>query len=431
MNVRDLQEAGIASPKLTPTTSHPWYDYYASYSSCFAQGAIGALLGDGDSTKCVLDPWNGSGTTTIAASLKGHKAIGVDLNPALVVIARGRHLPTSVRKSLAPLANDITQVAAGLLEEPSPEEPSRDALSAWFAAEARARLRALERAIDQVLVDDVPAARESPVRPDELSTLAAFFYCALFTVVRRLTAPLRASNPTWIRRPTDSSQLLTAEWDAIAAGFVRASATLADRLVLEHDTSESGADLRLGAAERLTVARKVDLTLGSPPYCTRIDYVVATKPELAVLRYRSDQIERLRRAMLGSPLTRHDGRGMGASCGRTARRFLDTVKTHPSKASSTYYFRYYEAYLHGLQSALVRLDRLTRRDGTIGLVVQDSYYKETHFDLPAIVAEIGQRLGRRPERLDFDVPRTMASIHPGARAYRSSFRAVESFVVLR
>jgi hypothetical protein len=428
MLVRDLQATNIANPKLTPCGSQLWYDYYAGYSASFAKDAIAALLSDSNGTNRVLDPWNGSGTTTIAASVKGHRAIGIDRNPALVVIAKGRHLPASVRASLAPLANDITQVAARLLEKPfSAKLP--DELSTWFVADARAQLRALERAVHQVLVDG--SVSDSPVRPGRLSTLAAFFYCALFTVVRQLTAPFRGSNPTWIRRPTDNSQLLSTNWDAMATRFLDACATLADRLLLEHETPESIADLRVGAAERLTVARKVDLTLGSPPYCTRIDYVIATYPELAVLGYRSDQIQRLRRTMLGSPLTRNDGLGDDPRWGRTARRFLKTVEEHPSKASSTYYLRYYTGYLRGLHDALLRLDHLTRRDGTIALVVQDSYYKEAHFDLPAIVTEIGRSLGRSPERLDFDVPRTMASLHPGARAYRSSFRAVESLVVLR
>jgi hypothetical protein len=429
MKTEGLLDAGIASPKLTPTSSHAWYDYYAGYSESFARDAIDSLLGDvGD--KCILDPWNGSGTTTIAASLAGHRAIGVDRNPALVVIAKGRHLPVSVAKSIAPLANEIAQVALRFLEQGTSPELHDDELSAWFASEATRQLRALERAIHLVLVDDLSARFRFPVRPERLSTLAAFFYCALFTVVRQLTAPFRTSNPTWIRRAKDDSQLLRIGGDVIATGFSDASAMLAKRLLIEHDTPEFGVDLRVGAAEKLTVARKVDLTLGSPPYATRIDYVIATQPELAVLGYTSGGIQRLRRAMLGSPLTRKDSRSTDPGWGPTALEFLDTVKRHPSKASSTYYFRYFEGYLRGLHDVLARLDRVTRRDGMIALVVQDSYYKEEQFDLPTIVTEMGRSLGRCSERLNFRVATTKAAIHPGARAYRSSFGAVESLVVL-
>lgn len=431
MSTEDLPAATIASPKQTPSGEQRWYEYYAGYSASFAQDAIAALLPESSEAKRVLDPWNGSGTTTITASINGHSAIGVDRNPALIVIAKGRHLPASVLESLAPLAQDITQVAARLLQDSPSVEMRGDELSAWFASGSRAQLRALERAIRQVLVDESGKGLAGPIPPRRLSTLAAFFYCALFTVVRQLTAPFRTSNPTWIRRASDDAERLSTEWTTVADAFIRASAMLGERLVLEQDKPESRAELRVGAAETLNLARKVDLTLGSPPYCTRIDYVVATHPELAVLGYRSDKIQSLRRLMLGTPLTRPLEYGAARKSGDTARKFLGKVESHRSKASSTYYLRYYGAYLCGLHTALSRLDRVTRRDGTIALVVQDSYYKEIHFDLPAIVSEIGSRLGRRAERIDFPVPRTKAAIHPGARAYRSDFGATESLVMLR
>lgn len=124
----DLQGAQIASPKLTPSDSHGWYGYYAGYSASFASDAIDVLVSD-DSPKRILDPWNGSGTTTLAATLMGHRPIGMDRNPALVVIAKGRHLPVSVRQSIVPLANDITTVAERLLQEASLRSRPKDALT--------------------------------------------------------------------------------------------------------------------------------------------------------------------------------------------------------------------------------------------------------------------------------------------------------------
>jgi len=371
MNIGALQDAVIASPKLTASSTNGWYDYYAGYSASFAEDAIDALLGGGDD-KCVLDPWNGSGTTTVAASLKGHRAIGIDRNPALVVIAKGRHLPISVRQSLSPLASDITKGAERLLGRPASGTPARDDLSVWFTSTTRARLRALERAIGHVLVDSAVGEPASPVQPRDLSTLAAFFYCAMFTLVRNFTTPFRSSNPTWIRRPTDASQLVATGWDEIEQAFLDAVRELSGRLRVAHDTAVKAPDVRVGAAESVSLARKVELTLGSPPYCTRIDYVIATRPELAVLGYSASEIERLRRVMLGSPITRKaEHKGTPPPWGPTASRFLRSVGDHPSKASNTYYFRYYDEYLRGLHAAVTRLDRVTRLDGTVALVVQE------------------------------------------------------------
>ena len=36
----------------------------------------------------ILDPWNGSGTTTYAASQLGYTSRGLDLNPVMNIVAR-------------------------------------------------------------------------------------------------------------------------------------------------------------------------------------------------------------------------------------------------------------------------------------------------------------------------------------------------------
>ena len=60
-----------------------------------------------------------------------------------------------------------------------------------------------------------------------------------------------------------------------------------------------------------------DLILGSPPYCTRIDYVISTLPELAVLGYCNEDLAVLRASMLGTPTMAEDGvvttTGMGSN----------------------------------------------------------------------------------------------------------------------
>jgi len=41
---------------------------------------------------------------------------------------------------------------------------------------------------------------------DDISDVASFFYVTLFRVVRDLTKPFRASNPTWLKRPKEEGE---------------------------------------------------------------------------------------------------------------------------------------------------------------------------------------------------------------------------------
>ena len=76
------------NPKVGPTSEpvDSWYRYYAGYSSPFVDYTLGTLA---PRAKSILDPWNGTGTTTVLAASRRIKAFGYDINPALVVVARG------------------------------------------------------------------------------------------------------------------------------------------------------------------------------------------------------------------------------------------------------------------------------------------------------------------------------------------------------
>ena len=102
----------ILSPKRNRRLQNGWegfFPYYAGYQESFARNIL-ANAGLKDDA-VVLDPWNGSGTTTFAAAQLGFSAIGLDLNPVMVIVSRARTLPFSEVDSLVPLAKDILKGA--------------------------------------------------------------------------------------------------------------------------------------------------------------------------------------------------------------------------------------------------------------------------------------------------------------------------------
>ncbi len=398
-----------------------WYRYYAGYSASFVEQA---LKESAATAKLVLDPWNGTGTTTVVAASKKVPAIGFDVNPALVVISRARLLGSGVWASIDPLGDDVVAHATKV-------EEVEDPLRFWFTARAAGSIRGLQQSMHRLLVDSGTASQPAYETSSGMSTLAAFFYTVLFRTVRVLIAPRAGTNPTWWKRVEEADRL-DPSCKEIVTQF-RASATeLASGL--HRDNYDGGVDVRvgLGDSRRLPLDENtVDAVVGSPPYCTRIDYGVATRPELAVLGAREQDIKLLRDQMVGTP-TMTGVHGTPEQWGPTATAFLAGVAGHASKASDGYYTNYFRQYYSGMWSSLGELRRVMRDGASAVLVVQDNYYKDLRNDTAKILGEMAVALSfKSADRFDFAVIRNRASMNPRARRYRTKASAVESILVLR
>ncbi|MFL6161797.1 MAG: hypothetical protein ACJ74U_06170 [Jatrophihabitantaceae bacterium] len=119
-------------PKLEGVRPKQYYRYYAGYTQGFVEDMLAAL--EIEFKAIVLDPWNGAGTTTVAAAATGFTAVGFDLNPAAGLIARARLLASDVADSLVPLRGRILNDYCSFAE---PVEPHGSYLMSPRDAEGR------------------------------------------------------------------------------------------------------------------------------------------------------------------------------------------------------------------------------------------------------------------------------------------------------
>lgn len=394
-----------------------WYPYYAGFSPDFA-GELLASIGHVPIT--VADPWNGSGTTTSVSSLKGHEAYGFDLNPVMVVVAKARLIDSVDSSSLLPLARDIL----GHLDT---DLDSADPLLQWFVPKLAAIIRALQRSTIRLLADQTARSNVSAMSP-----IACFFHVALFSVVRELTSRFRTSNPTWVRRPSlderisgvsrrDVRQIFLNRVQAMTSADSSGDFSRPRRCVISEASS----------ASLPMESESVDLVLGSPPYCTRIDYAIATLTELAVLGRSMVDVDVLRRKLIGTSTVDTEVGEHKFEWGRSCATLLARIFTHKSRASNTYYYKNHLQYFDGLFRSMVEIARILRVGGNAALVVQDSYYKNVKNDLGNIVVEMGEATGLRlVRRVNFRTRASMLQLNTRASSVSRAAGLAECVICL-
>lgn len=426
----------VENPKLSNGAGigrENWFPYYAGFSTHFARSILesaGVPRGG-----CIVDPWNGSGTTTSAASSLGYQSIGFDLNPVMVLVAKARTLNKAAREGVGVVREEILRKTR---RSSTPLVSEDDPLLAWFVPSSVASLRRLEGSL-KTLLFDVPQHQgllDSQNLAD-VSGLAAFFYTALFRTVRTLLKRFFASNPTWIKRPKDIATRIRPSLETILNTFdgeVSEMLAVVDEILFGSGEREAETSITVASSDLLPVDdESVDVVLTSPPYCTRIDYAVATLAELAVLGYDFEgRLRDLRRKLIGTATVPKLASKPSEEWGDTCNRFLENMAAHPSKASGSYYLKNHVQYFDAIHRSLVEINRVLKPRGGCVLVVQDSYYKDVHNDLPQMFIEMATSMGLvLALRQNFRLRRTMAGINPSSREYRVDFGATESVLCLR
>lgn len=227
-----IKELRIDSPKRNSHAQTGWegfFPYYAGFPENFARTLLeSAQLPAG---AVVLDPWNGSGTTTYAAAHLGLTSCGFDLNPVMIIIARARLLAASEADSIEPLGAELTKCAraARTLDEDDP-------LCGWFGPNTAGHIRGIERSIRRHLIGAMTIAPDGTYL-DRISGLGATFYVALFSVCRDLTTRFQSSNPTWLRYPRGGESRIRASRALIVERLKENLGAMASALVTKSGLS--------------------------------------------------------------------------------------------------------------------------------------------------------------------------------------------------
>jgi 16S rRNA G966 N2-methylase RsmD len=324
----------------------------------------------------VLDPFCGSGTVLVEAMIAGRRAVGVDLNPLAVRLARMKTTPQDARSletlvanahAVADFANSRRKRRAGATRRYPPEDV------ATFDPHVLLELDSLRAGIAQRVEDD-------PLEREALELVLS----AILVKVSRRTSDTSAANAT--RR--------------IAAGytarlFVRKTEELARRLAelaaqLPPQSKPARVMLDDATHLRTVAASTVEAVVTSPPYVATYDYLVH---------------HALRMRWLNLDARALDTGEMGAR-----RRY---VRLDPAAAR--------RAWQRELGAALRGLSRVCRKGARIALMMGDSAVRGQALRADAVLASVAPEAGfvlvaRASQRRPYFHAPTAIAFHDEPRA---------------
>jgi len=426
-----MMDQEITSPKLLNnkfdfTNKGSLYHYYPGYSESFVRQIIEKYCSNKESS-IILDPWNGSGTTTLVASVLGYKCYGYDINPIMVIVAKAKlHMPS--RKEVQTL---LQLLKSQLKSDKHIIDTELDPLSDWFNDDSIKVIRNFENVTLTYCDHKRNNSKESV---GQFSNMTSFYYMAMFSVLKILTHKFSASNPTWIKLAKEKNELVICNENEIInllkSYFENMFNSVKNTLIIDLQSS----NIEIGDSRNIPLTNdSIDAIITSPPYCTRIDYAVYTRVELAYLRHDKSSLRDLRHKMVGTPtITSKNPANInsGNILVEYCNYLLDEIKGHYSKASESYYHKTYSQYFISLTNSVSEISRVLKTKGILAIVVQDSWFKDIHIDLQRVLIEIckSHRL-ILVNKYEFPSNTNMGYLNNNSKKYRPKLKAMESVLL--
>ncbi len=226
----------------------------------------------------------GSGTIPVMAALKGHNAIGFDVDPLALLIARTAARSISAG-TLSAAAARVAEAARATYDAryAHPDAETQEFIDFWFDRITQKRLGALIRAID-----------------GESQTLREPLLCAFSRLI--ITKDAGASRARDVAHSRPHVVRAEASFDPIDRyqGAVEAVRKRHEGMSATRP-ARSRIQLHLGDARRLPLADgTVDFVMTSPPYLHAIDYMRGHRLALVWMGHTISELRAIRAEGIGS-----------------------------------------------------------------------------------------------------------------------------------
>jgi len=352
-----------------------------------------------DRSSLVEDSFLGLGTTCLESRRLGIPSCGYELNPFAFRIARARVAwnfdEEDMETELSRLGNSV------------PVQSVPASFARWFPPGdlTPKEILAIGEGAKQIVNRD----------------LRDFLLAATLLCLRRQALAKIGSNPAWIRIAEKLDRRRPKFYNALRA---KSHDMFADQLQIRGDI-RTPVKIHEGDILAAQPDGKVSAIISSPPYLSRLDYVMAYRIEndfLATLHF-APSPEELRSKLVGGVIKKRESTNLKPreEWGSLSNEILGQVKDHKSKASKDYYYPLMLSYFDGIYRWLERSWASLTKAGAAVIVVQSSYYKDIPIPLPSILVQAANNAAfKRTRVLHRSIVKDhIGKIDPDQRAHAS------------
>jgi hypothetical protein len=347
----------------------------------FSEGLLEAALADYscDSEDLIIDPFCGSGTVPLASVQKGHKTLGIEVNPYLAFVARTKLMqckPAQIERALARVLRGVDAGRTSPLQAFSTfSETGKN--GKWLFN--KSVLRAFEGGWQAT------NTLRPPVRDLLRLALVGAAMDSCNAVADGKCLRYRAD---WKEHPKRSKDFIES--------FERRVGLIANDMKEVPVTAESS-EIIAGDARSIlrTIREGFRLCVTSPPYLNSFDYTDVYRPQLFLSKLvtSSEELRALRCLTIRSHVQtswRPPSRNAFGSLYRDTMSLIEGVR---EKLWDKRLPVMIQAYFEDMEAILSRLRTLALRGAALWLVVSTSAYAGVEVPVDLILAEIGTNVG--------------------------------------
>lgn len=363
----------------TELPRHRWYYYKEGFSPLLVENAIEQIGIQKDDL--IIDPFNGSGTTTLTASLKGHKSFGIEVNPFTSFLSE-----TKVR--------DVKTKNIDFWKETLVENSKKGAESDLIGFSTFSKTDQLDKWLFNESVLKAFEGGWNLVNTIPSHNLKKLFRLAL------ISSAMQNCNATkdgkclryrdyWLQNGFDKATFL----ESLNANIKQIKTDIISHPIKEKPTIVNGDSRRI--LNSINSFDRFKLCITSPPYLNTFDYTDIYRPELFLGKFvnTKTQLHDLRLRTVRSHIQAKWKSPILSNFGSLYQQSINHVNQNAENLMDKKIPLMIQAYFEDMFNILRMLKAKADKDAQLWFVVSNSAYADKEVPVDLIIGDIGSQVG--------------------------------------